>query len=148
MSACWPRSMTRSRDGNLGTFLRPSRIWRLWVQRSRLLAAARHRERVGEPEAARQERPLAGRQPVVGLVGRVAQHEALVVELAPDGLDRADHARVITRQETDARDQQQRGVERLGAVGLRERAALGVPALLAHLAVDLLALAAPAVGVA
>jgi hypothetical protein len=65
------------------------------VQGPRLVAAAGQRERIREPEAARQERALAGRQPVVGLVGRVAQQEPVVAELALDGVERADHARVV-----------------------------------------------------
>ena len=112
----------------------------------RLVVAADQREAVGQPERAGQERPLAGWQAVVGLRGVVAQHEAVPHELALDRLHRADDALVVRRQEADDGDHQRRRVQPARAVGLGERAALGVEPALAHLAVDPRAQLAPAVG--
>ena len=62
---------------------------------------ARAARGVDEPERARQEGALAGRQPVVGLLGRVAQHEPVAAQLALDRLDRARDARVVGGEEAD-----------------------------------------------
>ena len=76
--------------------------------------------------------------------GRVALDEAVARQVALDRVDRADHARVVRRQEPDERDQQRRRVELVGAVGLRERVELDVERLAAHLLVDLVPHPAPA----
>src|SRR4029079_94560 len=60
-------------------------------------------------------------------------------------LDRAADARIATGQEADERQQQQARVELLGAVRLRERAELGVEAVLADVPVDLVTECPPAV---
>ena len=76
--------------------------------------------------------------------GRVAQDEAVRGgQLALDRLDGADHPLVVRRQEAHLRDEQQRGVQLLRAVGLREGVALLVVALLAHVPVDVVAQLAP-----
>ena len=68
---------------------------------------------VGEPEAAGEERALARRQPVARPRRVVAQHEAVLDQLALDRRDRADDARIVGRQEADQRDQQQARVQLL-----------------------------------
>ncbi len=62
-----------------------------------------------------------------------------------DRLDRAEHPRVVAREEADRRDHQQGGVDRVGVVGLRERAALLVVPLGQHLRAHLVAQVAPLV---
>ena len=72
-----------------------------------------------------QERALLPGQPVVGLRDPVAQDEPALLELR---LDR-EHGRldpfVVGGQEADQREQQRRGVERVGLVVLAEHAAVG-----------------------
>src|ERR671931_264589 len=106
----------------------------------RLVEPALEREVVDEPEGARQEDALAGRQAVDrhGLVvGAVALHEAVADELPLDRRHRADHARVVGRQEADERDHEQARVEALRAVEADEGVELGVESLAEHLVVDL-----------
>src|SRR3546814_9538883 len=57
----------------------------------RVLAPADQRQRVAEPEAAREKRALARRQAVRDRVRAIAQHEAVHGQLALDRLDRAAH---------------------------------------------------------
>ena len=71
-----------------------------------LVAPADHREVDHEPEAAGEERTLARRQAVGGVVvGDVPHHEPVLDELALDRLDGPDDAGVVGRQEPDLRDQ-------------------------------------------
>ena len=83
-------------------------------------------QRRDEPERADQERALLAAQPVVGLVDPVAEDEPVLLR-ARDG-DRQ-HGRadslVVGRKEPHERDQQGRGVERVGLVVLAEHASLG-----------------------
>ena len=83
-------------------------------QLASLVGAPRHRQGVREPERAREERALLAMQPVDvirALAGRVAPHEPVRGELGLDRVDRADHARVVGRQEADGGNQQRRRVE-------------------------------------
>src|SRR3712207_1953584 len=73
-----------------------------------------------EPERADRERSLLAMEAVVGLVHEVAQHEAALRQVAFDGEDRVAHAGIVWWQEPQQRDQQQRGVERVGLVMLAE----------------------------
>ena len=78
--------------------------------------SARH-----EPERAdRERRPPPRAEPVVGLVDAVAQDEPVDGQLVGDRVDGRDDARVVGRQEAHERRQQQRRVERVGAVVLDE----------------------------
>ena len=56
-------------------------------------------QRRHEPERADRERALLARQPVVGLLDAVAQHEAVDGQLVGDGEHRRPHPRVVGRQE-------------------------------------------------
>ena len=60
--------------------------------------AADQRQAVGEPERARQERALTGRQAVVGVARVVAEQEPVDAELALHRLHGPDHARVVRRR--------------------------------------------------
>ena len=80
---------------------------------------------------------------VVG--GRVALHEPVDHQLALDGLDGADDPRIGRRQEADAGEHEQAGVELVGAVVLHEAVLLRVEALLADLGLDLVGDLAPAI---
>ena len=66
----------------------------------------------------------------------VAQHEAVLHQLALDRGDGAAHARVVRRQEADQRHQQQARVEVARAVGLHEGVAAGSKPLAADVGVD------------
>ena len=81
-------------------------------------------QRRHEPERADRERALLAGEPVVGLLHAVAQHEAVDGELVGDGEHGGAHARVVGREEAEQRHEQQRRVERVGLVVLREDAAL------------------------
>src|SRR3954451_17047731 len=72
----------------------------------RLVAAAVERERVDEPERARQEDALTGREPVDALLGAIAEDEAVPRQLLPDRLHGRADARVVRREEADERQQQ------------------------------------------
>ena len=80
------------------------------------------------------------------LVVDVPLDEAVADEGSLDRGDRADHPRVVGRQEADERDHEQARVEPLGAVEADEGVELGVEPLAKHLLVDLGADLAPAVG--
>ena len=70
---------------------------------------------VGQPERACEKHTFAGGQPVDMSVGRraIPQHEAVSDQLPFDGRDRAEHPRVVCRKETDERQHQQAGVQRV-----------------------------------
>ena len=68
--------------------------------------------------------PSSPLQPVVGLLDAVAEHESVLGQLVGDREHRVADPLVIGRQEADQRDQQRRGVERVGLVVLAEDAAL------------------------
>ena len=87
------------------------------------MATTDAQQRIGEPEGAGQEDAFGTGQPVVAGLGTVAQEKAVFGQVPPNGVNRADHARVVMRQEADPGDQQQAGVEFGAAVGLDE----GVP---------------------
>ena len=106
------------------------------------------RERVGEPERARQEHALAGREAVDGAVAPrpVAEHEA-VRPSARAGSRRPSTrtaGRSAARNPTSGIRSSAR-VELVGAVRLRERLLALAPRALEHLGVDLVAERAPAV---
>ena len=67
------------------------------------LILADDRQRRDEPERADQERALLPREPVVGLVGAVAQHEAVLGQLLIHGKDGRAEALVVARQEAEDR---------------------------------------------
>ena len=85
---------------------------------ARLVQLARAREALDVPEAAERERPLAAGQAVVGgLLGVVAEHEAVAHELVADRVQRREHARVARRDHQDEREDQHARVEHV-AVGV------------------------------
>src|SRR3954454_8062874 len=105
-------------------------------QRLSLVAATDQREVDHQPEAAGEERALAWRETVGGvLVGDVPHHEPVLDQIALDRLDGPDDARILWRQKADLRDQQQRRIELIRPVELRERVAFRVEALTADLLV-------------
>ena len=109
--------------------------------RLRALGLPRPRERVGVPEAARQERPLRAGEAVDPAVGlRVVAHDEAAVEQCPlDGGDRPPDALVGPREEPHAREQQQGRVQPLRPVELGERAALRIEPVAADLRVHAVA---------
>ena len=88
------------------------------------LLLADDRERGDEPERADEERALLARQAVVGLVGAVAQDEAVLGQLVGDRQHARAQPLVVAGQEAEDRGQQRRGVERVGVVVLAQHAAL------------------------
>src|SRR5262245_422924 len=97
----------------------------------RVVMAAEEQVDVDEPEAARDERALAGGKAVVGFPAVVAQHQAVHEETLLDLLDCAAHAGIARRQEADHGNQERARVDELRAVRLHERANLRVVALVA-----------------
>src|SRR5919107_1015492 len=110
-----------------------------------LVSPAYAPQRVDHPEAADQERTLAPREAVVGLICPVSQDEAVFGQFVADGLYGTDHPLVVVGQEPDARDEQRARVEHLGAVRLGEGTPLCVVAFLQDVGVDLIAHGPPAV---
>ena len=84
------------------------------------LALADLRERRDQPEGADQEGALLAAEAVVGLFDLVAEDEPVLGQVLGDRLDRRPHPRVVGGQEAEQRDQQGRGVERVGVVVLAE----------------------------
>jgi hypothetical protein len=63
-------------------------------------------ERRDEPERADQERPLFPGEPVVGLVGAVAENEPVLGEIGGDRVDGRAQALVVRGQEAEDRREQ------------------------------------------
>jgi hypothetical protein len=76
------------------------------------------RQRRHEPERADEERALLARQTVVGLVGAIAEHEAVLGQLLGDRIHSRSQAIVIARQEAEDGRKEHRGVERVGLIVL------------------------------
>src|SRR5262249_43761165 len=100
---------------------------------------------VDQPEAAGQEGALARRQRVFHVLGAVAQDETVADEPSLDRIDRADNARIGYRQEADARQQQQAGVELVATIGLHECTELRVVTPRADVVANLVTQFAPIV---
>ena len=99
---------------------------------------------VDQPEAAREKRAFARRQAVAWVFGFVAQHEFVVDQQALlDRPKRSADPRIVRWKKADKRDQQQAGVEPLGAVGLHEAVEVAVEAALADLRMDFIGDLAP-----
>ena len=111
-------------------------------QVARLLQLADDRERGDEPERADEERALLAREAVVGLVGAVAEHEAVLGQLLGDRVDRRAQPLVVGGEEAEDRGEQHRGVERVGLVVLAQDAAVA-DAVLEDVGADLLGGRAP-----
>ena len=80
-------------------------------QVARALELADDRERRDEPERADQERALLARQAVVGLLGPVAEDEAVLGQVVGDRVHAGLQPLVVARQEAEDRREQRRGVE-------------------------------------
>src|SRR5690606_2734360 len=87
--------------------------------RPRLVLATDGGQRVDVPEGADDEAGF-GRTEVVGR--DVAEQAVAALELAADGLDGGDEARVARLDEAQVGEQQQRGVQAFAAVGVGEMA--------------------------
>src|SRR5262252_3257586 len=113
-------------------------------QFARLGIAALQYVIVDEPKAARQESSFACGQAVAGVFGLVAQNEFTVDQKSLlDRLKRSADPRVLGRKKADYRDQQQTGIEPLGAIGLHEAVKVAVETALADLGMDLVCDLAP-----
>src|SRR5262249_12499113 len=112
-------------------------------QLCRFVLATIERERIDEPERARQEGAFSRWHAVEMPFGAISEQHAVPREVSLDGLDGAANARIIWREETDEGQKQQTGVQSRTAVGLCERAEVMVPGLVADLGVDVAADAAP-----
>jgi hypothetical protein len=77
---------------------------------ARSLVLADDRESRDEPERADQEAALLAGQTVVGLVGAVAQDEAVLPQFGGDRVDRLAKPLVASRQEPEQRREERRGV--------------------------------------
>ena len=85
-------------------------------QGTRLLGASDPRQRVGEPEGARQERALHTREAIDGprvAPGGIAVDEAVPGDSALHRFDGTDHALVVRREEADGGDEQHARIELL-----------------------------------
>src|SRR5690606_30708336 len=100
---------------------------------------------VHQPERAGEERAFTPADAVVHLLGRIAQHEAVLYEFSLDSLDRAGDARIISGKNSDLWNEKQGGIERIAAIVLDEGVAPGVEAVVADVAMDLVADRAPAI---
>jgi hypothetical protein len=77
-----------------------------------LLPAPDQGQGVDQPEAAGEKHSLTGGQSIPGVLVRdVAHHEPISHELALDGLDGAEDARIGGREKAHLGDEQQRGIE-------------------------------------
>jgi hypothetical protein len=90
-------------------------------------------------EAAGQKDPFAAANSVAALFGIVAQQKSAPAQLGLNGIDRADDRRVLGWQKSDPRDQQQRCIQCISAVRLRECVSLGVLAVAADVIMDVVA---------
>ncbi|MNV51945.1 hypothetical protein D3C71_1440120 [compost metagenome] len=113
-------------------------------QAVRVVQPALHDVGIGQPEAARQERALIARQPVVAVLRGIAQQQAVAQQLTFNGLHGARHARIVRRQEPHLRNQQQAGVQRRAAVVLHKGIAFCVVAVSTDVVADLVGKRAPA----
>jgi hypothetical protein len=96
-----------------------------------------------EPERADEERALLAGEPVVGLVGAVAQDEAVLGQLVGDREHAGAEPLVVAGEEAEDRGQQRRRIERVGRVVLAQGPA-SVDAVLEDVGADLLGLGGPA----
>ena len=128
VNACGKFPSWRPATGSYSSARRPTSLRRS-SSRSKSSRASSilplQREHLGEPERARKEHALAGRQAVDGavLARAVAEDEPVDRQLAPDRLDGRDEALVVGGQEADERHQQDARVELVRAVRLGEGAA-------------------------
>ena len=104
-----------------------------------IVVTTQQRQAVSHPERAGQEGTFSAGEAVdlARVRGAIAEDEVPFDQLSLDGLDRPPHPRVSRREESDQRDHQQAGIERIGPVVLGERSLRGVESLFAHLVVDL-----------
>ena len=89
-------------------------------QLMRLRQTPLQRVAIHQPEAARQKGALTWRQAILARAGVVAPHQAVSQQAVFDGGDRAGHARIGGRQEANSREQQQAGIEAVGAERLHK----------------------------
>src|SRR5205807_6707183 len=93
---------------------------------ARLVDAPQQDVVVGQPKAAGQKGPFAGRHAVLDLSGVVAHDEAVDEEVLLDRLDGSDDARIGRWKKPDQREQQQARVEGLLPVGLDKAAEIRI----------------------
>ena len=115
----------------------------LFHQVAGALLLADDRQAGDQPEGADQEAPLLARHAVVGLVGAVAQDEAVLGEVVGDRQHARAQALVVARQEAEDRRQQVGGVERVGLVVLAQDAAFALSPCVEDVRPDLLGGRAP-----
>ena len=106
-----------------------------------------HRQDVREPERARQEHSLAGREAVHRAVvtRAVAEHQPIHHQLVTDRVDRRAEAFVGRRQEPEVGHQQDARVQVVGSVRLREGLLSVAPRLRQHIVGDRLTELPPSV---
>src|SRR5260370_39254595 len=103
----------------------------------RLLVAAHHGGIVREPEGSWKKDAFTRRQPVDAAVFlNVAHHKPVPHQLALDGIDGADDARIVYRQEAEQRYHEQRGIECASTIILHEGVALWVEPVAAYVGVN------------
>src|SRR6185295_6361541 len=110
-------------------------------QVARPLQLAYDRKRGHEPEGADEEGAFLPGEPVVGLVGLVAEDVAVLGELVCNRLHRLAQGLVVVRKEAEDRSEERRGVESFRIVVLAKHTALG--AVLDDVGVDLVRNATP-----
>src|SRR5262249_2034677 len=110
-----------------------------------LLVPVERRERVREPEAAREEDALAGREPIHAGLRLVAEDESVAHQLALNRLDGLDDPRILRGKEAHLGNEEEGRVEGVAAVELGEGPSFRVPCLLADLGADAVAYVLPAI---
>ena len=106
-------------------------------QLARFVIAALKDVIVDEPEAARQKCTFTFGQAVAGIVAFVTQHEfAIDQQSVLDRAKRPLNARVARGKETDKGNQQQTGIEPLGAIRLHEAIQLCVKSTLTNFSMN------------
>src|SRR5580704_5349028 len=92
---------------------------------------------VDKPEAARQKRAFTFRQTIAGIFDFVAQNKFPIdEELVLDSSKRSLDPWIACREKPDERDQQQAGIEPLGAVGLHKTVKIAIETALADLGMN------------
>ena len=85
---------------------------------------------VSQPEAAGQESALRAGEAVSSILGVVTKHESIPQQILLDRRDGSADPRVLRRQESEVRNEQQAGIQGFAAIRLGKPADLGVePAL-------------------
>src|SRR5271165_838843 len=91
---------------------------------------------IHQPEAADEERAFSSRQSVFDLVSVISQEQAVAHQVFLNSSDSSGNPRVLNRQKTDERQEQQTGIQLWNAVTLRKAVHAAIKTSAANLFVD------------